>query len=112
MADDGAQTWEAKDTLTDAEFARTAENGAFLGLGRWELRRGKLHRMRPKHHPHSRAMMRLARLLEDGVVAGGLGLEVSPDVSVAFGGGFTPVPDIVVCEGAYAVFSPARRCAL
>jgi Uma2 family endonuclease len=112
MADDGAQTWTAQASVTDEEFARMAANGAFRGLGRWELRRGKLHRMSPTYHPHARALGRIYRALEDAIHAAGLGLEVAPEVSVKFGNGFTPLADIVVCAGQHPAFVPGETVRL
>jgi Uma2 family endonuclease len=112
MADDGAQSWTAQASVTDEEFARMAANGAFAGLGRWELRRGKLHRMSPTYHPHARALGRLYRALEDALQAAGLYLEAAPEVSVKFGNGFTPLADIVVCAGQHPTFVPGEAVKL
>jgi Uma2 family endonuclease len=112
MADDGAQTWTAQARVTDEEFARMAANGAFRGLGRWELRRGKLHRMSPTYHPQARALGRIYRALEDALWAAGLDLEVAAEVSVKFGSGFTPLADIVVCVGQHQDFIPGETVKL
>ncbi len=81
-------------TFTDDEFERLIGKGAFDDLGRVELREGVLIRMNAQYAPHGRAKSLLFRRLADSVDAAGLALEASVEISVRFGGGFMPLPDI------------------
>lgn len=83
--------------FTSAEFHRMAAKGAF-GDMRVELRRGKIIKMSPQHIPHARVKSDIQHRLERGVSAAGLGWEVLTETTVSFGGGFEPMPDIVVFD--------------
>lgn len=88
-------------TFTSAEFARLARSGGF-GRARVELRRGMIAEMSPQFAPHARVKMKLTSALEAAVRAAGLPWEVWSEVSVDFGEGFEPLPDIVVWNPAEA----------
>jgi Uma2 family endonuclease len=100
------------DLLSCEEFAAMSARGAFEGLGRWELRGGRLHRMSPAFHPHGRAVMRLGSALEAALAAAQLNLTVSVETSIQFTNGFTPVADVVVAEGEFAGFVPGSAARL
>lgn len=83
--------------FTRAEFDRIARTGGF-GRLRVELRRGRIVEMSPQHNPHARLKMKLQRALDMAIAAAGLRLETVTEVSVGFGDGFEPMPDIVVID--------------
>jgi Uma2 family endonuclease len=101
-----------EDRLTSAEFALMAHRGAFEGLGRFELRAGKLHRMRPVHHPHARLAARILAALFGALDAGAPDLEISGETTLGFDDGFSPTADIVVCEGRFEGFVPGHAARL
>jgi Uma2 family endonuclease len=88
-------------TFTTAEFQRLVRSGG-LGDMRVELRRGMICKMSPQYVPHARVKMHLTHALDAALKAAGLGWEVWNEVSVAFGDGFEPLPDIVVWNPAEA----------
>jgi Uma2 family endonuclease len=88
-------------TFSNAEFERMARSGGF-GDARVELRRGMIADMSPQFAAHARVKMRLISALTTAVLNAGLPWEVWSEVSVAFGGGFEPLPDIVVWNPAEA----------
>lgn len=83
--------------FTTAEFYRMAAKGAF-GDMRVELRRGMILKMSPQHIPHARMKSDLQHALERALAAAGLGWEVLTEATVSFGGGFEPMPDVVVFD--------------
>lgn len=85
--------------FTSAEFYRMAAKGAF-GDMRVELRRGMILKMSPQHYPHARVKSDLQHALERALLAAGLGWEVLTEATVSFGGGFEPMPDIVLFDPA------------
>lgn len=87
--------------FSNSEFERMARAG-LLGGARVELRRGMVVLMSPQYVPHARVKMKLVGALEAAVQAAGLAWEVWSEVSVAFGDGFEPMPDIVVWSPAEA----------
>jgi len=84
-------------SFSNTEFDRILRSGAF-GNARVELRRGMILKMNAQHIAHGDAKWLLARAIEDGLVAAGLPLIVRTEISVSFGEGFEPLPDIVVCD--------------
>ncbi len=86
--------------LTDAQYEDMARRGAFVSVGRVELRGGIVVSMSPVHLTHSSCMMALLRALDRALLASGLALEVNPEVSIQFGAGFQPTADIVVWDKA------------
>ncbi len=83
--------------FTSAEFYRMADKGAFAGF-RVELRRGMILKMSPQHIPHARIKADIQRALEAALRKAGLNWEVLTEATVSFGGGFEPMPDIVVFD--------------
>jgi Uma2 family endonuclease len=81
--------------FSDEEFERMIGSGAFGDI-RVELRGGGLHRMSPQYLDHGRVKHEIARQLERGIQDASLQLEVLTEVSVRFGGGFMPLPDVSV----------------
>jgi Uma2 family endonuclease len=81
--------------FSDAEFEKMIGSDAF-GDVRVELREGVLRRMSPQHLPHARIKVDLLRELDGAIAAAELALEVVVEVSVGFGDGFTPLPDLAV----------------
>jgi Uma2 family endonuclease len=84
--------------LTSAEFERMAARGAFEGLGRWELRGGRLHRMSPVHVPHARIQSKLVVALTLALEQSGSGWDVLGECTIRFEAGFSPTADIVVAR--------------
>src|SRR5262245_60474608 len=84
-------------TFTTAEFERLARSGVLAGR-RVELRRGLMLEMSPQYVPHATVKRLLARALEAALTAAGLDWAVDQEVSVSFGAGFEPMPDIVVWD--------------
>jgi Uma2 family endonuclease len=85
--------------ISDDEFERLIDRGAPEIQGRVELRNGVLRRIDPmnqQHVPHAAMKKKMARALEDAVAAAGLPLDVLTECTVRFGGGFIPLPDVVV----------------
>ena len=83
--------------FSSAEFHRMADKGAFSGF-RVELRRGMILKMSPHHRPHARIKSDIQHTLEGALAAAGLNWEVLREATVSFGGGFEPMPDIVVFD--------------
>jgi Uma2 family endonuclease len=83
--------------FSDDEFEKMIGSGAFGDI-RMELRGGGLHRMSPQYLLHGRVKQDLVRRLEQGIERAGLRLEVVTEVSVRFGDGFMPLPDISVLK--------------
>lgn len=86
--------------LTDDQFEDMARRGAFVKVGRVELRRGMLAAMSPVYMPHAGAVSELTQALLRAVGAAGLNLKVWNELSIRFGGGFQPTADIVVFDPA------------
>lgn len=98
--------------FSDEEFEKMIGSNAF-GDVRVELREGALHRMSPQHLPHARIKGDLLRELDLAIARTERALEVVVEVSVGFGGGFTPLPDIVVWKPSdAATVVPGARVAL
>lgn len=87
-------TTTAPATFTDDEFDALVGSGAFDQMGRVELRDGTLVRVSPQHAPHGRAKQWLAFQL--AIAGRALELEAATETSVRFGGGFTPLPDVLL----------------
>lgn len=85
--------------FTSAEFYKMAAKGAFDGF-RVELRRGAIVKMSPKWYAHGKAQSDLMFALKSAIDAAGLGWLVISETTVCFGGGFEPMPDIVVLDPA------------
>ncbi len=81
--------------FTSAEFQRLVRSGGF-GDMRVELRRGVIVKMNAIYAPHAKVRRILVKALEAATAA--RGWIVDPEVSVEFGAGFEPVPDIVVWD--------------
>jgi Uma2 family endonuclease len=81
--------------ITNEEFARMVERGLPAVLGRVELREGALYRMNAQHVPHGQAKRRIFESLR-------IALQTRPEfaveteITVSFGGGFAPLPDVIV----------------
>lgn len=88
--------------FTSAEFYRMAEKGAFAGF-RVELRRGMILKMSPQHIPHALVQSGLFRRLTAALKEAGLDWEVLVGVTIGFGSGFEPMPDIVIYDPALVV---------
>lgn len=86
--------------LTDAQYEDMARRGAFVKVGRVELRGGVLTPMSPTHYNHANIMFTLTQAIVRAL--GNTGLRVLNEVTVAFGGGFQPTADIVVWDPALA----------
>ncbi len=89
-------------TLTDAQFEDMARRGAFVKVGRVELRGGMLTPMSPTHYNHANIMFLLTQAVVRAIAKSGGSLRVLNEVSVAFGSGFQPTADIVVWDPALA----------
>jgi Uma2 family endonuclease len=84
-------------TFTNAEFERLVRSGGF-GRARVELRRGLIVKINAQHAPHAIAKTDLADAIKAGLLAAKLSWRVDQEVSVDFGGGFSPLPDTVVWD--------------
>jgi Uma2 family endonuclease len=84
-------------TFTSAEFHRMAAKGAFSGL-KVELRRGMILKMSPKYVPHLQVQADLFRAIAAAVDASGFPWAVGTEGTITYGGGFDPMPDLVVYE--------------
>jgi Uma2 family endonuclease len=83
--------------FTSAEFYKMAARGAFAGF-RVELRRGMIVKMSPKHLPHASIQADLMFAINDATKRAGLAWRIVNEVTVNFGGGFEPMPDLVVLD--------------
>jgi Uma2 family endonuclease len=88
--------------LSDDQYEDMTRKGAFVHVGRVELRGGVIVQMSPVHYPHGRVASELFLLLHKSVAAAGLALKETFEVTVRFGGGFQPTADIVVWDPALA----------
>jgi Uma2 family endonuclease len=88
--------------LTDDQYEAMHRKGAFAGLGRVELCGGVLTAISPVYLSHSRACRELIGALVVALRASGLRLEVNPEITVRFGGGFQPTADFAVWDPALA----------
>ena len=88
---------DASPRFTNQEFDRLVRSGGFGDL-RVELRQGKICKMSPEYASHANVKWLLAKAIEAGLDAAGLGWVVRTDVSADFGEGFEPVPDILVWD--------------
>jgi Uma2 family endonuclease len=88
-------------TFSNAEFERMARSGGF-GDARVELRRGMIAEMSPQYVPYANVKMKLLAALAEAVRVAALPWEVWSEVSVTFGDGFEPLPDIVVWDPSLA----------
>lgn len=85
--------------MTGIEFDRFARCGAFRGA-RVELRRGLIRTWSTQHVRQARAKSLLANALDAATEAACLSWVAYQAVSVAFGGDFRPMPDILVWDPA------------
>lgn len=88
-------------TFTNAEFQKLVRSGGF-GRTRVELRRGFIVKMNAQHVPHATTKDALATALKEGIARASLPWRVLQEVSVDFGAGFEPLPDVVVWDPARA----------
>ena len=84
-------------TFTNAQFERLVRSGG-LGDMRVELRRGMIVKMSPQYVPHGTVKRLLAKALEAALADAGLNWTVDQEISVRFGAGFEPLPDIIVWD--------------
>jgi Uma2 family endonuclease len=86
-------------SFTSAEFYKMASKGAFAGF-RVELRRGMIVKMSPKWFAHGAVQADLMFGLKAAVDAVGLDWLVVSETTVNYGGGFEPMPDLIVLDPA------------
>lgn len=86
-------------TFTNAQFERLVRSGG-LGDKRVELRRGMIVEMSPQFYPHANTKTELTLAILAAVKAAGLSWRVFNEASVAFAGGFEPMPDVIVFDPA------------
>lgn len=86
-------------TFTNAQFERLVRSGG-LGDRRVELRRGLMVEMSPQFYPHANVKLHLTLALIAALKAANLPWQVHSEISVAFGNGFEPMPDIAVWDPA------------
>ncbi len=84
-------------TFTNAQFERLVRSGGF-GDMRVELRRGMIVKMSPQFYQHAHVKAELTLALAAALRDAGLTWRVFNEASVAFGGGFEPMPDIVAFD--------------
>lgn len=85
--------------FSSAEFNRLLRAGGF-GDVRVELREGMIVKMAPQFYRHGKAKRLIAEALQRAIIGAGLSLLVEQEISVAFGGDFEPLPDIIVWDPA------------
>lgn len=85
--------------FTAKEFERITRSGAFGDL-RVELRRGMIAEMNPQYFPHGAIKVALYDALKAGLAVSYPRLRLLTETSVAFGGSFQPMPDILVYDPA------------
>jgi Uma2 family endonuclease len=83
--------------LTDDEYERLSKMGAF-GDRRVELIGGKVVEMNATYTLHALTRRDIARGLEVAIAATALKVEVIEALSVKFGDGFFPTPDVLVWD--------------
>ncbi|HYD87615.1 MAG TPA: Uma2 family endonuclease [Vitreimonas sp.] len=88
-------------TFTNEQFERLVRSGGF-GDMRVELRRGLIVKTSPQYVPHGTVKRLLAKALETALASAGLAWIVDQEISVRFGSGFEPLPDIIVWNPAEA----------
>lgn len=88
---------DAPPRFTNQEFERLVRSGGFGDL-RVELRQGMICKMSPEYASHANVKWLLAKAIEVGLASAGFGWAVRTEVSVDFGDGFEPVPDILVWD--------------
>jgi Uma2 family endonuclease len=86
--------------LTDDQYEDMARKGAFARVGRVELRGGVVVAMSPAHINHATVMMALLRAADRAILTSAGALEIAPEFTIRFGGGFQPTADIVIWEAA------------
>jgi Uma2 family endonuclease len=84
--------------LTDAQYEAMARKGAFVGVGRVELRCGVVVAMSPLHVNHSTIPGAAFWAAVEGVRQSNTGFRANPEVSIRFGGGSQPTPDVVIWD--------------
>lgn len=84
-------------TFTNEQFERLVRSGGF-GDMRVELRRGLIVKTSPQYVPHGTVKRLLAKALEAALAAAGLNWIVDQKISVRFGNGFEPLPDIIIWD--------------
>lgn len=84
--------------LTDAQFEDMARRGAFVKVGRVELRRGVITPMSPVFLGHANLHARLVEALGRAIAEAQLSLRLNFELSIRFGGGFQPTADIVLWD--------------
>ncbi len=85
--------------LTDAQYEDMARRGAFVSVGRVELRGGIVVAMSPEHYSHATIMFALTQALVHAL-PGASNLRALNEISLRFGGHFQPTADIVVFDPA------------
>jgi Uma2 family endonuclease len=88
--------------MTDDEFDAFVAKGAAAALGRVELREGALVRLSPQHLLHGRAKIAIFKQIDAAIDRARLALEVAMEVTVRFGSGFHPLPDLAIWAGGVA----------
>ncbi|MBU6373309.1 MAG: Uma2 family endonuclease [Alphaproteobacteria bacterium] len=83
--------------LTDDEYERLSKLGAF-GDRRTELIGGKVVEMNATHTLHALTRDKVAWMIRDCLIAMNSPLSVIQELSVRFGGGFYPLPDVLVWD--------------
>ena len=78
------------------DFLAIDAAGALAALGRTELIDGDIIPMNAQHRPHSWTIFRLARLIDDALVAAGSPLGVLIEATVGMPPHDAPEPDIIV----------------
>ena len=83
--------------FSTAEFERLVRSGGF-GRTRVELRQGQIVKMNAQHVPHGTIKRLLAKALEAALQQANFPWTVDQEISVDFGDGFEPLPDIIVWD--------------
>lgn len=86
--------------LTDDQYEDMARRGAFVKVGRVELRGGVIVAMSPVFYPHAHVADELHAAIRDALKSSGSALKATREITIRFGGGFQPTADIVIWEPA------------
>ena len=88
--------------LTDDQYEDMTRRGAFVKVGRVELRGGVIVAMNPVFYPHARVADELQAAFREALRRSGSPLQATREISVHFGGGFQPTADITIWDPALA----------
>jgi Uma2 family endonuclease len=84
--------------LTDAQFVDMTRKGAFVRVGRVELRGGVVVAMSPVHINQAMVLAAFFRAFDRALAADCSPFSILSQISIRFGGGSQPTADLVVFD--------------